>query len=385
MAQVLTPIKAKAFLIEDLKALGFDEIKIMSADNIGDNPQRLANFIGANFHASMNWIPETEERRSAPKKLWENAKTIVVVAMRYSPDDSYDPLEALNKKSAATISCYAQNRDYHDIMKGKLKQAAGRFVAKTSSEVKVFVDTAPIMEKPLAQQAGLGWQGKHTNLVSRELGSWFFLGSIFTDMELPIDNPEIDHCGSCRSCLDVCPTDAFPAPYKLDARRCISYLTIEHDGPIAPEFRKPMGNRIYGCDDCLAVCPWNKFATVASEAKLKARDELKSPPLAELLTMDDATFRTHFSGSPIKRIGRNRFMRNCLIAAGNSENPSLVPQIKKFLSEADPTVRGAAVWALGELMEAEKFAALGAPFYGAEQDDSVVQEWTMATKQNGIS
>ncbi|MEM9574866.1 MAG: tRNA epoxyqueuosine(34) reductase QueG, partial [Pseudomonadota bacterium] len=235
MAQVLTPIKAKAFLIEDLKSQGFDDIKIMSADDIGENPKRLASFIAANFHGSMNWLPETEERRSAPKKLWENVKTIAMVAMRYSPDESYDPLEALNNKSAATISCYAQNRDYHDIMKGKLKQAAGRFVAKTSSEVKVFVDTAPIMEKPLAQQAGLGWQGKHTNLVSRELGSWFFLGSIFTDMDLPIDDAEVDHCGSCRSCLDICPTDAFPSPYKLDARRCISYLTIEHDGPIAPE------------------------------------------------------------------------------------------------------------------------------------------------------
>ncbi|MEM7290681.1 MAG: tRNA epoxyqueuosine(34) reductase QueG [Pseudomonadota bacterium] len=385
MAQVLTPIKAKAFLIEDLKAQGFDDIRILSADDIGNNPKRLASFIEANFHGSMNWLPETEERRSEPKKLWENVKTIAMVAMRYSPDESYDPLEALNKKSAATISCYAQNRDYHDIMKGKLKQAAGRFVAKTSSEVKVFVDTAPIMEKPLAQQAGLGWQGKHTNLVSRELGSWFFLGSIFTDMDLPIDEAEADHCGSCRSCLDICPTDAFPSPYKLDARRCISYLTIEHDGPIAPEFRKPMGNRIYGCDDCLAVCPWNKFATVASEAKLRARADLKSPPLAELLAMDDSAFRRHFSGSPIKRIGRNRFIRNCLIAAGNSENPSLVPQIKKFLCEADPMVRGAAVWALGELMEAEKFAAFGAPFYGAENDNSVVQEWTMATKQNGLS
>lgn len=385
MVQVLTSNKAKTALIEDLEAQGFDQVKVLHADNIGENPKRLAKYIEANFHASMNWLPETEERRGAPKKLWEDAQSIVMVAMRYSPDESYDPLKALTRKSAATISCYAQNRDYHDLMKGKLKQAAGRFVAKTGAEVKVFVDTAPVMEKPLAQQAGLGWQGKHSNLVSRDLGSWFFLGSIFTDMELPVDEPEIDHCGSCRSCLDVCPTGAFPAPYQLDARRCISYLTIEHDGPIAPEFRKPMGNRIYGCDDCLAVCPWNKFAVVASEAKLKARDDLKSPPLEQLLALDDATFRKHFSGSPVKRIGRNRFMRNCLIAAGNSEDLSLLPQIKTFLAEEDPNVRGAAVWALGELMEADKFAAFGAPFYGAEKDKSVADEWTMASKKSGAS
>lgn len=380
MAQFLTLNKAKAFLIEDLQAQGFDQAKIVRADNIGENPKRLAKFIEANFHASMDWLSETQERRGAPKQLWEDAKSVVMVAMSYSPDESYDPLQALKRKNAATISCYAQNRDYHDIMKGKLKQAAGRFVAKTGAQVKVFVDTAPVMEKPLAQKAGLGWQGKHTNLVSRELGSWFFLGSIFTDVELPEDIPEIDHCGSCCSCLDICPTDAFPAPYQLDAGRCISYLTIEHDGPIAREFRKPMGNRIYGCDDCLAVCPWNKFATAASEAKLVAREDLKNPPLAQLLGMDDAAFRKHFSGSPIKRIGRNRFIRNCLIAAGNSQDLSLVPQIKRHIADEDPTIRGAAVWALGELMDADKFAAFGAPFYGSEQHASVVEEWTMASK-----
>lgn len=385
MAQVLTSNKAKTALIEDLEAQGFDQVKVLRADNVGENPNRLANYIKANFHASMNWLPETEERRSAPKVLWPEAQSIVMVAMRYSPDESYDPLEALTHKSAATISCYAQNRDYHDLMKGKLKQAAGRFVAKTKAEVKVFVDTAPVMEKPLAQQAGLGWQGKHTNLVSRDLGSWFFLGSIFTDMDLPVDEPEIDHCGSCRSCLDVCPTNAFPAPYQLDARRCISYLTIEHDGPIAPEFRKSMGNRIYGCDDCLAVCPWNKFAIEASEAKLKARDDLKSPPLEQLLTLDDAAFRKHFSGSPIKRIGRNRFIRNCLIAAGNSQDPSLVSLIKTFLGQENASVRGAAVWALGELMDADSFAAFGASFYDAEKDNSVAQEWVMAFNKFGAA
>lgn len=385
MAQILTSQKAKAFLINDLKAQGFDEVRILSADDIGDNPQRLAKYIEANFHASMDWLAETEQRRGAPKNLWDDAQSIVMVAMRYSPDDSYDPLDALKKMNAATISCYAQNRDYHDIIKGRLKQVAGRFVAKTEAQVKVFVDTAPVMEKPLAQKAGLGWQGKHTNLVSRDLGSWFFLGSIFTDMELAADDAEIDHCGSCRSCLDVCPTDAFPAPYQLDARRCISYLTIEHDGPIGHEFRKPMGNRIYGCDDCLAVCPWNKFAAVAGEAKLQARDDLKSPPLAQLLALDDAAFRSYFSGSPIKRIGRNRFIRNCLIAAGNSEDNSLVQIVKQHLVDEDPMVRGAAVWALGELMDPAKFAAYGAPFYGSEQDISVAEEWTMASRKHGTS
>lgn len=385
MVQLLTSDKAKSLLIEDLATQGFDQAKVLRADNIGENPRRLAKYIEANFHASMDWLSETKERRGAPQKLWDEARSIVMVAMRYSPDEDYDPLEALDQKDAATISCYAQNRDYHDIMKGKLKQSAGRFVARTGAQVKVFVDTAPVMEKPLAQQAGLGWQGKHTNLVSRELGSWFFLGSIFTDMDLPEDEAEIDHCGSCQSCLDICPTNAFPAPYRLDSRRCISYLTIEHDGPIAQEFRKPMGNRIYGCDDCLAVCPWNKFATAASEVKLRARDDLKNPPLDQLLSLDDAAFRTHFSGSPIKRIGRNRFIRNCLIAAGNSGNSSFMDQIMEHLADNDPTVRGAAVWALGQLMEADKFAAFGAPFHKTEKDKTVIDEWANASKVSGAS
>ena len=385
MAQILTPNKAKAFLVDDLKAQGFDSIGVLSAEDIGQNPQRLAEFIDAGSFGSMNWIAETQERRAAPRTLWPDAQSIIMVAMRYSPDDSYDPLDALTKKSAATISCYAQNRDYHDIIKGKLKQAAGRFVAKTNAEVKVFVDTAPIMEKPLAQTAGLGWQGKHTNLVSRQLGSWFFLGSIFTNMQLPTDHAQIDHCGSCRLCLNICPTDAFPAPYKLDARRCISYLTIEHVGPIAHEFRRPMGNRIYGCDDCLAVCPWNKFAAAASEAKLVARDDLKSPPLSRLLALDDAAFRALFSGSPIKRIGRNRFIRNCLIAAGNSNDPSLVRKVKQLLSDQDPDVRGAAVWALGELMSADEFIAMSALNAKSEPDISVSEEWVLAATKHGAA
>ncbi|KAG1647626.1 Epoxyqueuosine reductase [Nymphon striatum] len=354
MTQHLTSQKAKDFLIRDLKEQGFDDVRIMSAHDIGQNPERLAAYIEAGYHSSMNWMPETQERRSAPRALWEQANSIAMVVMRYTPSDDYDPLEALTKKSQATISCYAHNRDYHDIIKGKLKQAAGRFVAKTNAQVKVFVDTAPVMEKPLAQKAGLGWQGKHTNLVSRDLGSWFFLGSIFTDIDLPSDDAEIDHCGSCRSCLDICPTDAFPEPYKLDARRCISYLTIEHSGSIDVEFRKPMGNRIYGCDDCLAACPWNKFAETASEAKLQARDDLKSPALRDLLKFDDRMFRTHFSGSPIKRIGRNRFIRNCLIAAGNSADQTLIELIQQFINEDDPVVRSTAVWALAQLMSEEQ-------------------------------
>lgn len=378
----MTPVKARDFLINDLKAQGFDGAKILSASDAGQSPQRLSEFIKSNFHGTMEWLAETEHRRGAPKHLWDEARSIVMVAMNYGPKSDYDPLMALEKKGAATISCYAQNRDYHDIMKGKLKQAAGRFAAKTKSQVKIFVDTAPVMEKPLAQKAGLGWQGKHTNLVSRELGSWFFLGSIFTDIDLPPDAPEIDHCGSCRSCLDVCPTDAFPAPYQLDARRCISYLTIEHDGPIAHAFRKPMGNRIYGCDDCLAVCPWNKFASAASETKLQARAALQSPPLADLLSLDDKAFRALFSGSPIKRIGRNRFLRNCLIASGNSGNRALLPSIELLLDDADPTVRGSAVWALGELLDSEEFLQLASRRQAGEGNQLVLDEWKTAKGQS---
>ncbi len=259
---------------------------------------------------------------------------------------SRDPLASLAARSRATISVYARNRDYHDLIKGRLKQIAGRFAARTGSAVKVFVDTAPLMEKPLAEAAGIGWQGKHTNLVSRDFGSWLFLGAILTEIVLPADEPETDHCGSCRACLDICPTDAFPAPYRLDARRCISYLTIEHKGPIPHEFREAIGNRIYGCDDCLAVCPWNKFARTTHEAKLAARDDLAAPPLGRLVRLDDAAFRQMFAGSPIKRIGRDRFLRNVLIAIGNSEDPALAAPAREQLADSSPLVRGAAIWAL---------------------------------------
>jgi epoxyqueuosine reductase len=270
---------------------------------------------------------------------------------------------------------YARHRDYHGLIKGRLKVLAGRFKARTGSEVKVFVDTAPLMEKPLAAAAGIGWQGKHTNVVSRSFGSWLFLGAILTEMVLPRDAAETDKCGNCRACLDICPTKAFPAPYRLDARRCISYLTIEHDGPIPHEFRKAIGNRIYGCDDCLAVCPWNKFAQTTREAKLKAREDLVAPSLTELASLDDSAFRSHFSASPVKRIGRDRFLRNVLIAIGNSERPDFAAAVRPHLADPSPQVRGAAVWALHELLPAEEFAATAARHRSGELDASVIAEW----------
>jgi epoxyqueuosine reductase len=287
---------------------------------------------------------------------------------------SVDPLNRLDHKTAANISVYALNRDYHDVIKGKLKNLAQWLARETGAKVKVFVDTAPLMEKPLAQQAGLGWQGKHTNLVSRELGSWFFIGAILTDAELTPDRPEIDHCGSCRACLDICPTKAFPAPYQLDARRCISYLTIEHEGHIAREFREAMGNRIYGCDDCLAVCPWNKFASLAREAKLKARDDLIAPPLAHFAALDDQAFRKLFSGSPVKRIGRDRFIRNVLIAIGNSGDISLAGAAQLLLGDPSPLVRAMAVWALSKLVPSAEFNALRLE-HGSDDDPAVRAEW----------
>ncbi|MEE2527303.1 tRNA epoxyqueuosine(34) reductase QueG [Hyphobacterium sp. HN65] len=328
-------------------ALGFDAVRICRADEAWAAAGRLEEFVAAGRHGTMGWMEDTLERRKQPTNMWPEANSALVVALNYGPDS--DPLEDLQHTSTGNISVYARHRDYHDVMKGKLKQLAQRFARETGAEVKVFVDTAPLMEKPLAEKAGLGWQGKHTNLVSREHGSWLFLGVMLTNAELEPDTPGHDHCGACTACIDICPTSAFPAPYQLDARRCISYLTIEHAGPIPEEFRKPMGNRIYGCDDCLAVCPWNKFAKSASEAKLVAREDLKRPPLADLLALDDKAFRALFSGSPVKRIGRNRFIRNCLIAAGNSGDAGLLPLVEGLRSDPDPVVAEAADWAAGEL------------------------------------
>ena len=353
--------------------LGFDSCRITSAevpDITGDN---LQQFLKAGHHGTMTWMADTAERRKKPTAMWNDAVSAIVLGMNYGPD--VDPMTNLHNREKANISVYARHRDYHSIVKGKLKTLAGWFAAQTGNDVKVFVDTAPLMEKPLAAKSGLGWQGKHTNLVSREFGSWLFLGTILTTAMLPADKPEHDHCGNCTKCLDICPTDAFPAPYKLDARKCISYLTIEHAGPIPKAFRKAMGNRIYGCDDCLAVCPWNKFAQTTREAKLQARNDLASPELEELATLDDQAFRQKFSGSPIKRIGRDRFLRNVLIAIGNSASERLKPIAQKKLNEANPIVRGAAVWALSQLEKPDSFADMRNTISDREADKSVRSEW----------
>jgi epoxyqueuosine reductase len=323
----------------------------------------------------MHWLAETAERRGSPAVLWPEVRSVVMLGMNYAPES--DPLATLADRQAATISVYARNRDYHDLIKGALKRIASKFAARASADVKVFVDTAPVMEKPLAEAAGLGWQGKHTNLVSRELGSWLFLGAIFTTAELAPDAPETDHCGTCRACLDICPTAAFPAPYRLDARRCISYLTIEHAGPIPRELRPLIGNRIYGCDDCLAVCPWNKFAQAGRQVKLKARPDLEAPRLAELASLDDPSFRSFFSSSPIKRIGRERFVRNVLIAIGNSGEPALAGAAERLLDDPDPQVRGAAVWALS-CLDRRRAAELAPARLSAEGDGDVRDEWRAA-------
>jgi epoxyqueuosine reductase len=316
----------------------------------------------------MGWMEETLERRSHPTAMWTEARSAVVLGVNYGPD--IDPLEQLAQTDRAAISVYAQGDDYHDVIKKRLKVLAGWMHRRFGQDVKVFVDTAPLMEKPLAQRAGLGWQGKHTNLVSREFGSWLFLGSVLTTLDLPPDPPETDHCGRCSACLDICPTNAFPAPRQLDARRCISYLTIELAGPIPAEFRPALGNRIYGCDDCLAVCPWNKFASLSSEAKLQAREALRQPSLAELALLDDAEFRALFSKNPIKRIGRDRFVRNVLYAIGNSGDASLMAVVEPLLADPAPVVRGAAVWAARRLL-GDAAAALRT----REDDDSVLAEW----------
>ncbi|UVC16271.1 tRNA epoxyqueuosine(34) reductase QueG [Mesorhizobium onobrychidis] len=366
----------RALIDREARRAGFDAVAVTTPNAIPQAPARLAEFVADGFHGSMGWIAETLERRGEPTALWPEVRSIIVLAMNYGPE--HDPRAVLVKRDRGAISVYAQNRDYHDVMKGRLKEIAGKIVARAGGDVKVFVDTAPVMEKPLAEAAGLGWQGKHTNLVSREHGSWLFLGTIFTTAELAPDLPEDDHCGSCRACLDVCPTDAFPAPYRLDARRCISYLTIENKGLIPHEFREKIGNRIYGCDDCLAACPWNKFAQAASEAKLVARADLREPPLADLLALDDAAFRALFVGSPIKRIGRDRFVRNVLIAAGNSGDASLGNAVRALLGDASPLVRGAAVWALSRLVPETEFARCATAALKAESDETVQREWRLA-------
>jgi epoxyqueuosine reductase len=329
------------------RAEGFSDCKVTAAKLPAAIGRELAGFVDAGHHGDMAWMEETRERRSSPDAMWTEAKSAIMLAAPYG--QGLDAFARLTQKSTGVISSYALNRDYHDVVKGRLKRLAQWFANASGHEVKVFVDTAPLMEKPLAAQAGLGWQGKHTNLVSRQLGSWFFIGSILTSAELAVDQAEVDHCGSCSACLDVCPTKAFDGPRRIDARRCISYLTIEHKGEIAEEFREAIGNRIYGCDDCLAVCPWNKFAEISREAKFAARADLIAPDLGDLLKLDDAGFRAKFSGSPIKRIGRDSFIRNCLIAAGNSGNKNLAQSVRPHLQDKNKVVSDMALWALQRL------------------------------------
>ena len=357
------PARLKQALQESARELGFDIVGIVTPDSIPLAAERLRQFLAEGAHGDMEWMQTTAQRRGDPHALWPQARSIIMLGLSYARDG--DPLTILQRRDRGAISVYAQGADYHDVIKPRLKVLARWLTAQAGGEVKVFVDTAAVMEKPLAAAAGLGWQGKHTNLVSRQFGSWLFLGAIFSTLELPPDPPEQDHCGSCRACLDICPTGAFPAPYRLDARRCISYLTIEHKGSIPRELRASIGNRIYGCDDCLAVCPWNKFAQATRDTKLALRDELNAPRLRDLVRLDDAAFRRTFAKTPVKRTGRDRFVRNVLIAIGNSE---------RLLSDRSPLVRAAAVWALGRL-DRDRLTCVAPEYRSGETDALVQEEW----------
>jgi epoxyqueuosine reductase len=369
----------KQLVLAEAQAAGFAAARVTSPSAIGPElAERLAAFLRDCRHGDMAWMATTAERRGHPSALWPEARSIVMLGVSYAPED--DPLAVLAETSRGAISCYAQSADYHDVVKSGLKRVAGALQRASGAEVKVFVDTAPLMEKPLAQAAGLGWQGKHTNLVSRAHGSWLFLGAVLTTAELEPDAPETDHCGNCRRCLDVCPTAAFPAPYQLDPRRCISYLTIEHKGHIPRELRAPMGNRVFGCDDCLAVCPWNKFAAAARATTLASA---RSPPLAELLALDDAQFRARFAGTPVKRTGRDRVVRNALVAAGNSGDASLLPAVERLLGDGSPLVRAMAVWALQRLAGGEAWAAARNRCILDESDPAVRAEWDGEAPREG--
>jgi epoxyqueuosine reductase len=366
------PTRIKAALIEQAHALGFDAAGVTTPDAVPEAKSRLERFLAEGAHGDMAWMATTAARRAAPRALWPEVRSVIMLGMNYGP--AHDPLAILKESARGAVSIYAQGDDYHELIKARLKQLARWLTHNAGGDVKVFVDTAAVMEKPLAASAGLGWQGKHTNLVSRQYGSWLFLGAIFTTLDLPADSVVEDSCGSCRACLDICPTAAFPAPYRLDARRCISYLTIEHKGPIPRELRPLMGNRIYGCDDCLAVCPWNKFSVQGREAKLAARDALRAPKLAELARLDETRFRALFIKSAVKRTGRDRFVRNVLIAIGNSGDMSLAAEAECLLDDASPLVRGAAVWALSRLLPRESLAALKR----TDSDAAVNDEWAAA-------
>lgn len=351
--------------------MGFARARLSEAARSG-----LAGFLARGFHGDMGWLAGTAERRGDPQKLWGAARSAVVLGLNYGPQG--DPLAVLDRPARAAVSVYAQGRDHHRVMRRRLR-ALGRWMAESfDCEVRTFVDTAPVMEKPLARQAGVGWQGKHTNLVSRTRGSWLFLAEVLTTLDLAPDAPADDACGTCRRCLDACPTAAFPAPYRLDATRCISYLTIEHKGHIAREFRAAIGNRVYGCDDCLAACPWNKFARQAADAELRARPELAAPRLAALAGLDDSGFRALFSGTAVKRTGRDRFVRNVAVAIGNSRDPGLAPAAERLLADPSPLVRAMAVWALSRLLDQDGFSELRRRFAGAETDREVLAEWDAA-------
>lgn len=364
----------KARLRGEASSLGLDSFGVVSLSGVDQRmAERLRTFLELERHGGMAWMAANAERRADPRLLWPEAHTAIMVGLSYAPD--HDPLAALKSRSHAAVSVYARGRDYHDVLKAKIKTLAHCVQNLTGASVKVFVDTAPLMEKPLAAAAGLGWQGKHTNLVSRTHGSWLFLGAILTTAQIEADTGEPDHCGSCSACLDICPTRAFPAPYQLDARRCLAYLSIEHKGHIAEEFRKPMANRVFGCDDCLAVCPWNKFASATAEIRFHASEEAANLPLADLLALDDASFRKRFSGTPVKRTGRDSVVRNALIAAGNSGDPSLLGAVRGLLSDPSPLVRAMAVWALYALGEPAESADLRARFEPLESDAAVLAEW----------
>ena len=365
--------RLKTFIRQRAAELGFDICRFASAADAWPAGERLRHFVDEGRHGEMEWMETTLERRQHPTAMWNEAKTAIVLSMNYGPED--DPLPQLADRSAGYISVYARGDDYHEVIKGRLKQLAGQIAARNGADIKVFVDTAPLMEKPLAQRAGLGWQGKHTNLLSRTHGNWLFLGAILTVADIAPDEPETEHCGRCTACLDACPTNAFPAPFQLDARRCLSYLTIEFGDPWPVEFRRATGPRIYGCDDCLGVCPWNKFAKEAREIRLLPREAFESPRLADLLALDDTAFRALFTKSPVKRIGRDRFLRNVLYAVANSDDASLIPPTKALLDDASPLVRGAAVWALSQLLPPADFAALRDA--AVETDSAVQAEWAL--------
>ena len=377
MAQASAKRASKEAIRAKALELGFDAVGFGPARASGSTHAGLSQYLADGRHGDMDWMATTAHRRADPRRLWAGARSAVAVGLNYGPER--DPLELLEQTNRGAVSAYAQTgRDYHDVVKKKLRQLARWMAESYACEVKLFCDTAPLMEKPLAQQAGIGWQGKHSNLVSRSHGSWLFLGEVLTSLALPPDPPETDHCGSCRRCLDICPTDAFPAPYQLDARRCIAYLTIEHQGHIPREFRKAIGNRVFGCDDCLAVCPWNKFAQTARETQMQARAELAAPALTDLAALDDAGFRHLFTKSPVKRLGRDRLLRNVLIAMGNSDEPEMRAHIRPHLADPSPLVRAMAVWALGQLLQTTELAALAAEYQAAESDPQVRNEWALA-------